>query len=258
MSPTQILTPPRFARGALLAFAGLTALSVAACGSPTETNGASTNSAAPTTSSATHQGEHNDKDQVMGLIASVSGNTIQVTKKDGTATVGFGQSTKISEITTAKLPDVTTGSCIAAMAQQDSNPLTARRVMLWPAADGNCTRSHPKDRQESASPTPTSGKPREHQAIEGTVASVSGNTITVSSTDSDGGAATPTTVTVNNETRYAKRAPADQSAIAAGKCIAAHGPDDASGTLQASTITLRAARDGSCGGPGGPEGHPQR
>ncbi|MBA0046879.1 DUF5666 domain-containing protein [Mycobacteroides sp. LB1] len=258
MSPTQILAQPRFARGALFALAGLTALSVAACGSPAETNGASTNSSAPTTSAAAHQGEHNDKDHVMGLIASVSGNTIQVTKKDGTAAIGFSQSTKVSEITAAQLPDVTAGSCIAAMSQQDSNPPTARRVMIWPAADGNCTRSHSKDPQESASPTPTSGKRAEHQAVHGTVTSVSGNTITVSSTDPNGGAATQTTVTVNNDTTYAKRAPADQSAIAAGKCIAAHGGDDASGNLQASTITLRAAKDGSCGGPGGHEGHHER
>ncbi|WP_078288036.1 DUF5666 domain-containing protein [Mycobacterium sp. D16R24] len=251
MSPTQIFASPRVARRALFALAGLTALSVAACGSQTDTNSASTQSAAPTTSSAAPQVQHNAKDQVMGLIASVSGNTIQVTKRDGTATVDFGPSTKVSEITAAQLPDVTAGSCIAVVAQQDSNPPTARRVMLWPAADGNCTRSHSKDPQEPASPTPTPGKRPEHQAVQGTVTSVNGGTITVSSTDPNGGAATSTTVTVNTDTMYAKRAPVDHSAIAAGKCIAAHGPDDASGTLQATTVTLRAARDGSCGGPGG-------
>lgn len=255
MSPTQILASPRSARGALFALAGLAALSVAACGSPADTPGASTQSAAPTTSPA---GQHNDKDQVMGLIAAVSGNTIQVTKRDGTATVGFGPSTKVSEITAAQLPDVTAGSCIAAVAQQDSNPPTARRVMLWPAADGNCTRSHSKDPQEPASATPTPGKRPEHQAVQGTVTSVNGSTITVSSTDPNGGTATSTTVTVNTDTMYAKRAPVDHSAIAAGKCIAAHGTDDASGTLQATTVTLRAAKDGSCGRPGGHEGHHER
>jgi hypothetical protein len=258
MSPTQILTRPRFAHSALFALAGLTALSVAACGSPSDSNSTATKSSAPATSSAAHHGEHNDKDHLMGLIASVSGNTIQVTKKDGTATVGFGQSTKVSEITAAQLPDVTAGSCIAAMAQQDSNPPTARRVMIWPAADGNCTRSHAKDSQDSASPTPTSGKRAEPQGVHGTVTSVSGNTITVSSTNPNGGAATQVTVAVNNDTAYAKRAPVEQSAIAAGKCIAAHGADDASGNLQASTITLRAAKDGSCEGPDGRAGHHER
>ncbi|WP_078277866.1 DUF5666 domain-containing protein [Mycobacteroides franklinii] len=255
MSPTQTPAQPRFARGALLALAGLTALSVAACGSHNDTNGASTSSAAPTTSAA-HNGEHDGKDRVAGLIASVSGNTIQVTKKDGNATVGFSQSTKVSEITAGQLSDVTAGSCIAAMAQQDSNPPTARRVMIWPAKDGNCANEHPKGQQQSSSPTPSSGKRPEHEAIRGTVASVSGNTITVSSTDPNGGTTAPTTVTVNNETAYAKRAPADQSAIVAGKCIAAHGANDTSGNLQAATITLRAAKDGSC--EGGHEGHHQR
>lgn len=258
MSPTQTPAQPRFARGALLALAGLTALSVAACGSHNDTNGASTSSAAPTTSAA-HNGEHDGhdgKDRVAGLIASVSGNTVQVTKKDGNATVGFSQSTKVSEITAGQLSDVTAGSCIAAMAQQDSNPPTARRVMIWPAKDGNCAKQHPKEQQQSASPTPSSGKQPEHEAIHGTVASVSGNSITVSSTDPNGGTTAPITVTVNNETAYAKRAPADQSAIVAGKCIAAHGANDASGNLQAATITLRAAKDGSC--EGGHEGHHQR
>ncbi|WP_078284578.1 DUF5666 domain-containing protein [Mycobacteroides chelonae] len=254
MPPHQTPAPPRLARGALFALAGLTALSVAACGTPTNTNGASTNSSAPATSSAAPHGEHNGKDHVAGLIASVSGSTIQVTKKDGTATVGFSQSTKVSEITSAQLSDVTTGSCIAAMAQQDSNPPTARRVMIWPAEDGNCAPAHKKGSPES-SPAPTSEKRPEHQAVRGTVSAVSGNTITVSATDPNGGAATPETVTVNNDTAYAKRAPAAQSAIAAGKCLAAHGADDASGNLQAATITLRAAKDGSC--EGGQEGHHQ-
>ena len=152
MSPHQTPAPPRLARGALFALAGLTALSVAACGTPTNTNGASTNSSAPATSSAAPHGEHNGKDHVAGLIASVSGSTIKVTKKDGTATVGFSQSTKVSEITSAQLTDVTTGSCIAAMAQQDSNPPTARRVMIWPAEDGNCAPAHKKGSPESSRP----------------------------------------------------------------------------------------------------------
>lgn len=255
MSPTQTFAQPRFVRGALFTLAGLTAFSIAACGAPSSTTGASTTSSAPTSSSA--HGEHNGKDHVAGLIASVSGNTIQVTKKDGSATVDFSQSTKVSEISAAQLSDVTAGGCIAAMTQQGTSPATARRVMIWPAADGNCTAEHAKEQQESSSPAPTSGKRPEHQAVRGTVASVSGNTITVTGADSNGGAAGPTTVTVTNDTTYAKRAPADHNAIVAGKCVAAHGANDASGNLQAASITLRAAKDGACEG-GGHEGHHQR
>ncbi|MUM17962.1 hypothetical protein FZI91_13855 [Mycobacterium sp. CBMA271] len=250
MSPTPILAHPRFARGALFALAGVTALSLAACGSQTENNSASSKSSAPATSSAAPKGEHNEKDRVVGLIASVSGGTVQVTKKDGNATVGVSQSTKVSEISAAQLSDVAAGSCIAAMTQRDSNPSTAGHVMIWPAANGSCAGSHQKDRPEPS--TPPSGKPAENRATRGTVASVSGNTITISGTDQNGGNATQTNVTVNNDTTYAKRAPADQSAIATGKCIAARGTDDASGTLQAVSVTLRAAKDGSCEGH---EGH---
>ncbi|MBN7434763.1 DUF5666 domain-containing protein [Mycobacteroides abscessus] len=256
MTPTRTLAQPRFARGALLAFAGLTAFSVAACGTHGDTNAASTRSSAPTTSSSAPHGEHNEKGHVSGLIVSVSGNSVEVTKQNGNATVSFGQSTKVSEIFAAQLSDVTAGSCIAAMTPPDSNPPTARRVMMWPSADGSCVREHPKE-QQSTSPAPTSGKRPEHEGIRGTVASVSGNAITVTGTDPNGTATGPTTVTVNNDTTYAKRAPVDQNAIATGKCMAAHGTDDASGNLQATSITLRAARDGSCDG-GGHEGHHQR
>ncbi|MDM2593084.1 hypothetical protein PP592_25120, partial [Mycobacteroides abscessus] len=174
MTPTQTLAQPRFARGALLAFAGLTAFSVAACGTHGDTNAASTRSSAPTTSSSAPHGEHNEKGHVSGLIVSVSGNSVEVTKQNGNATVSFGQSTKVSEIFAAQLSDVTAGSCIAAMTPPDSNPPTARRVMMWPSADGSCVREHPKE-QQSTSPAPTSGKRPEHEGIRGTVASVSGN-----------------------------------------------------------------------------------
>lgn len=189
MTPTRTLAQPRFARGALLAFAGLTAFSVAACGTHGDTNAASTRSSAPTTSSATH-GEHNEKGHVSGLIASVSGNTVEVTTQNGNATVSFGQSTKVSEISAAQLSDVTAGSCIAAMTPPDSNPPTARRVMMWPSADGSCVREHPRE-QQSTSPAPGSGKRPEHEGIRGTVASVSGNTITVTGTDPNGTAPAP-------------------------------------------------------------------
>jgi hypothetical protein len=90
--------------------------------------------------------------------------------------------------------------------------------------------------------------------VQGAVASVAGNTINVTSTDASG-ATTQTPVTVIDKTRYTKQAGANTQAIAQGKCLTAQGSQDGSGTLQATTIDLRPARDGKCGGEGRPHGH---
>jgi hypothetical protein len=90
--------------------------------------------------------------------------------------------------------------------------------------------------------------------VQGAVASVAGNTINVTSTDASG-ATSQTPVTVTDKTRYTKQAGANTQAIAQGKCLTAQGSQDGSGTLQATTIDLRPARDGKCGGEGRPHGH---
>ena len=90
--------------------------------------------------------------------------------------------------------------------------------------------------------------------MQGAVASVAGNTITVTSTDASG-ATSQTPVTVTDKTRYTKQAGADTQAIAQGKCMTAQGSQDGSGTLQATTIDLRPARDGKCMGGKKPAGH---
>ncbi len=47
-----------------------------------------------------------------GLIASVSGNAVQVTETTGTATVDVSPSTKVTESTTAQLTDIAAGNCV--------------------------------------------------------------------------------------------------------------------------------------------------
>jgi hypothetical protein len=63
-------------------------------------------------------------------------------------------------------------------------------------------------------------------------------------------------VTVDDKTKYTKQASANSDAITPGKCLNARGTMDNGGTLQATTINLRPANDGKCGGkpPHGPGG----
>lgn len=217
-------------RLAILTVGGATALSVAACGASHNSNTAT--SASPTSSAATSSSPSaspKSKGFVSGMIASVSGNAIQVNQQTGNATVDFTPSTKISEVTPAALTDVTAGSCVAVHPAREkagsSGAITAQSVRVSPAVDGKC-------------PEPKHG-------VAGTVASVAGNTITLSGNGSS------SAITVTDTTKYTKQTATDAQALAQGKCIAARGSKDNSGTLQATTISVQQPDNGGCPQPGG-------
>jgi hypothetical protein len=229
--------PARLTRLAILTVTGATALSVAACGA--SQNAKPSASASPTSSAATPSSPSasaNGKGWVNGLIASVSGNAIQVTQTTGPATVDFTPSTKITEVTPAQLTDVTVGSCVAVHPTRDSagtsGTITARSVRVTPAVDGKCP------------------EPKHHAGVSGTVASVSSNTITVNDADANGNTS-GTNVTVTDTTKYTKQAATDAQALTQGQCIAARGTKDDSGTLQATSISVQSADNGGCPQPGG-------
>jgi len=247
---------PRPTRFAVLAVTGAAALSIAACGSSntsSPTTSPSSAASSPTTSQTTPSAPANGQARVSGLIASVSGNAVQVTQNEnGNATVDFTPSTKINEVVPAALTDVTTGSCVTVQPgheeSQGGQPVTAATVRVRAAADGKCPQAKagaPGSGPGSTTPAP-SGSPAKRSAMQGTVASVAGNTINITSTDASGNTA-QTAVTVNDKTKYTKQASATSQAVSAGKCIAAWGTKDGGGTLQATTLDLRPANDGKCG-----------
>ncbi|OBA81351.1 hypothetical protein A9W99_14265 [Mycobacterium sp. 1164966.3] len=186
----------------------------------------------------------------------MSGSSAQVTQKSGNATVNFTGSTKVTEVSTAALTDVTPGSCVSIRSAHGSHggkPITAATVRVSQAVDGKCptgkesapdsTTTAPSSPSPTPSPSTPSGKKPD---VAGTVASVSGNTINVTGTDANGNPS-QTAVMVDDKTRYTKRAPADTQAIAQGKCMTAKGTKDSAGALQATTINLRPANNGKCG-----------
>lgn len=241
----------RLSRVALLAVTGATALSVAACGASNNAKPTSANPTSPAPSSSP-SASAKGKDWVNGLIDSVSGNTIQVSQRSGSATVDFTPSTEVSEITPAQLTDITTGSCVSVRpdrhgASTAGGAITARSVRVSTAVDGKC----PQPKQPAGETTSTPpGAPAAHHQIGGQVASVAGNTITLNSADS-GGNSSQTSVTVTDTTKYTKQSTTDAQAIAQGKCIAARGNKDGGGTLQATTISVQQADNGSCPQPCG-------
>ncbi|MEE6179539.1 DUF5666 domain-containing protein [Mycobacterium sp. 050134] len=251
---------PRLARFAILTVAGATALSLAACGSSNNATPTSTSTSTVTsTTTAPAQGEA----KVSGLIASVAGNSIQVTKEDKTnATVNFTSTTKITEVAPATLSDVTSGSCVTVRPtkeQAQGQPVTAAAVRLSPSVNGTCPEPKAGPGASTSPPSgppsgPPSPGPAQPKALRGSVASVSGNTITVAGADGSGNT-TQTAVTVDDRTKYSKLATGTPATITQGKCVMARGTTENGGALQATSINVRAAVDGKCGGPGKPPGH---
>lgn len=182
------------------------------------------------------------------MIASVSGDAIQVSQQTGTATVDFTPSTKITEVTPGQLTEVTAGSCVVVIPSRESadtgGATTAQFVRVSPAVDGKC----PEPRHPAGAPA--SGGPAGHRPLRGTVASVAGNTITVTGADASG-STSQTNVSVTDTTKYTKQSATDAQALAQGKCVAARGTKDDSGTLQATAISVQPADNGTCPQPAG-------
>ncbi|WP_197694157.1 DUF5666 domain-containing protein [Mycobacterium sp. 852002-40037_SCH5390672] len=255
---------PRLTRFAVFAVAGATALSLSACGSSNKSGPPSTSTSTSTstvTSTATSS-TPNAEARVSGLIASVAGNSIQVTKEDNaTASVNFTSTTKITEAVPAGLPDVTPGSCVSVKPAEGSAPgqsVTAASVKISESVNGACPKP-PQSAPGGSTTTPPSLPPSQAPAkpawVRGSVASVSGNTINLTNTDPSGNT-TQTTVTVDEKTKYSKQSSANTDAITPGKCLAARGTQDNGGALQATSINLRQAVDGKCGKPKQPgQGH---
>jgi hypothetical protein len=159
----------------------------------------------------------------------VSGGTVTLTGPDGPATVDVTPSTKVTQLTAGQFSDVTVGECLLVNPTKDSGgpPTVTAAAVLFDAPDnGKCG-------------SPGNGSRR---GVGGTVASVNGNAIVLTTGDSG-----QTTVTVTPNTRYAKRASADGSVIAAGQCLAARGAKDNSGAIQATHVNVRPADNGQCG-----------
>ncbi|MEU0496381.1 DUF5666 domain-containing protein [Mycobacterium sp. NPDC006124] len=207
--------------------AGLVALSLAACGSTTTPGTSTTAASGPSSTSSSPAPAA--KARAAGLVASVSGGTVTVTGTKGPTTVDVTPSTRVTQTTPGQLTGVTVGECIVARpAKNGGTPptVTAASVAYGTAENGQCSRTAGGD----------------HRAVVGTVASVNGTAIAVTSTD---GAAD--TVTVTPATRYAARSDATPSVIAAGQCLTARGTADGSGTLQAQDVAVRPSRNGQCG-----------
>jgi hypothetical protein len=227
--------PARLTGFAVIAVASAAVLATGACSSSHDDKSSATSSAA--SSPAASKGKN--KDSVIGQVASVSGNAVQVTENSGTATVDLSPSAKVTDYTKAQVTDVAAGNCVTVVAKAapaPGGPATAINVKLTPpAGDGKCPQ-----------PKPAAASPDKPFGVVGTVASLEGNNIKVAGIDANGNPS-QTEVTVTDKTQFSKGVPATSQAVAQGKCITARGTLDGGGTLQAAVVNLTPANaKGQC------------
>lgn len=230
-----------------LAIAGVAALSAVACGSSINTAPSASSAVAATTSATSpsmNPVKVNGEDEVAGSIDSVLGNRVEVSGPNGSASVTFAESTKVMELTPAKPADITPGLCVTIRPASgaEGGTVTANAVVVGASSGGECKKTGGSD-NAGLPATPLGG-------FRGTVESVSGTTILLTTLGPDG-SSTKTTVEYNDTTLFADRHRVTSDAIVEGKCIIAGGTNDTGGVLQALTINLPLVVDGACPTPKG-------
>jgi hypothetical protein len=276
--------------------APLAAVLLAACGGSSGASPAG-GAAAPANQSGTGTGGARNgpgMPGVTGKIAEVSktgaNGTLQVQDTNSQTAVSYTAKTRFSQTVQAKLA---VGDCVTVLGTPvtgSTDAITATSVRVTALTNGACTFPTAGQGRPRASGTPpfptdgagppagtpgTDGRARQSFATAvGKVTSVSGTAVVVSGTLRSGGrpgatpSATPTarptgpvTVAVSAATTVTKTVSATSAAAVVGKCAAAFGKADSSGTVAATAITISTAGPDGCtrgfggfGGRGGGDG----
>jgi len=233
----------------MLAIVGITALSAVACSSATKTESAASSvssaasSAASATTSATEASQSpvkiDGEEEISGSIASVSGTRVEVSSPKGAASVALSESTRVMELTPAKLSDITAGLCVTIRPASgaEGGTVVAEAVVVGVNKGGECKKTNAQD---------NAGLPRSPLGgFRGSVDSVTGTTIALTTYGADGSKIN-TTVETNDLTLFADRHKVKADAIVEGKCIIARGNKDTGGVLQVDTINLPMVVNGEC------------
>jgi Domain of unknown function (DUF5666) len=223
----------------------------AACGST-----ATANSATASPSPTSGGGAAFRNNGASGQLVQVNGQTLILTGPAGDLTVTYTSSTTFTRTSTAVLADIVPGQCILATGQKDSNgSLTATTVRLSPKPAAGCGaagRFGPNASPPAgASPRPTpSGQPP-MALVSGEVTGAAGVSITVLTATSGS-----QTITVPTTAAVTTTVVISSTALQTGECLRAIGARDATGNVQATSITITpAGPSGTCvtgfGGRGG-------
>lgn len=213
---------------------------------------------------------------VFGLIAAVSGTTMQV-QADVQTAVSWTDATTVSRQVTSDLSAVTVGSCVVAMVDDaTADTPAATSVAVSEPVDGRCSAAgfggggmppgmsggdgsglpsdfptdmpsgFPTDMPSGAVPGGgASGAPGGGfggAIVAGSVTAVDAGSVTV---EQESGS---TTVSVGADATVTATRSADATAIAVGLCVSVRGETDDRGGMTATALTLSDSVDGACTG----------
>jgi hypothetical protein len=190
-----------------------------------------------------------------GAVAALSGSTLQVQNaRTGQVTVTFTPSTSFTRTVAAAAADLAVGDCALAVGASaptsspavPAGPVTATSVMISPAtADGGCPAGGPGGPGRGARPA---GGGRGARAA-GKITSISGSGFVLQTSN------VTRAVTTTQATTFSKTVATDHSALAVGQCVTTVGPSGDTGTVAASSISIRQPGPQGCqGGFSGPGG----
>lgn len=235
-----------------------------------------------------------------GLLADISGSTLQVQSTTAQTAVNYTSATTFTSTVAGAARDLAVGKCIsvrdaaaaiaasttAAVPVAPTDPVTAGSITITDAVDGACTGAlgggfgardggpggglrgaNGRDGSQPAEAGTGSADPDRQnglgggRGVNGLITKISGDTITVEArspappgTSTTTPASTTRTVATVGTTTYTKTVKASNSALAVGTCVTALGTADDTGTIAATSISVRTAQDGICTGGLGRQG----
>ena len=229
---------------------------LAACGSPAS---AAKTSPSPAGANALRN------NGASGQLVQVNGQMLILTGPNGDTTVTVTTTTTYTKTSIATLADIVKGTCIVANGQKDptSGAITATTVRISPKTAAGCAAlgfgpggnpgATPRPTPPAgATPRPTPSGLANLAFVTGDVTAVSGTSVTVKQA-----AGANQTITVASAATITNTADVTLAALQNGQCLRATGPKDASGNVQATSITITpAGPSGTCttGGGGGGRG----
>lgn len=210
-----------------------------------------------------------------GLIASVSGSTLQVQGQQAQTAVTYSGNTAITATKSVALSAVKAGDCVSANGSAENGVLTATNIRISQSVNGDCATAGPAGglpgRPEGAGTppsglpgggTPPSGAPGagaggapgagftvasgKVTAVSATGLTLSGQLLTIGSGASPSPSQGQVTVSAGTDTTVSKELQATSAALVVGKCARAIGDANDKGTIAATSINVSEAVDGKC------------
>ena len=284
MNQHPVTQNPERTTRALLAVACAGLLLLGGCSAaPTATQSADKPSGTATAragGNATARAGGNRVPGTFGLIADISGTTLQVQGSSGQTAVTYTDTTTITSQTAGSTADLTQGSCVSVRGAAASGT-AATSITISSPVNGQCVNSPgggfgggggtppsgapqggmPSGAPEGGMPSgdpqggrpsgdPQGGRPSgapgggQGGGVVGTVQSFANGTLTVAVTQ--GGSASDSTVTVADTTTITKSVTADAAALKVGTCAWANGTTDNTGAVAATSIRVSEAVNGAC------------